>query len=269
MQQWLSFHFYPLEEDNVFLTRALRPFLEQFIWPEKSAGAFFIRYADEKGPHIRLRIRGEAEWLQEKIRPTLAGWFAERGECIETSYEPEVERFGGRAAMDAAEAYFHLSTRVVLDRLNRPYTYGDAMFDALRMHAIMAFAAGLNQEKAAWYFGQLAQQWFVLFFRDENGQPLDDLQKTVVFEQFEKNAAAQLTPLKTTMSALWADLEKDTLDKTQEEWLRFTRGNQLIIKDLGDQLEKAMPSLLHLNNNRLGIYNQDEVYLNYLLSKVL
>ena len=51
--------------------------------------------------------------------------------------------------------------------------------------------------------------------------------------------------------------------------MRWLRGNQLVLPEFGDQLEKVLPSLLHLTNNRLGLSNQDEVYLNYILSKVI
>ena len=141
MMTWLSIHFYPLETENVFLTRAVKPFLEQYIWPRQGARAFFIRYEDEKGRHIRLRLRGEADWIEETLRPALAGWFEGRGEQVQAGYKPETERFGGAVGLALAEEYFHVSTRVVLERLNRDqFTYGDAMFDALRMHTITAFA---------------------------------------------------------------------------------------------------------------------------------
>lgn len=58
-------------------------------------------------------------------------------------------------------------------------------------------------------------------------------------------------------------------DEKQPEWLRWLRGNELILKGLGNNLDRALPSLLHLNNNRLGVTNPDEVFLCYLLSRAL
>lgn len=161
---WLSYHFYPLETADAFLnSRALRPFLEQYIWPTKGARAFFVRYDDERGLHIRLRLRGEAEWVDETFRPAVEGWFRERGERIEVPYQPEPERFGGEEALAWAEEDFHVSA--ALDRLNQAtYTYGDAMFDGLRMNAIAAYAAGFDRERAAWDFGQLLPTVAAAFF---------------------------------------------------------------------------------------------------------
>jgi thiopeptide-type bacteriocin biosynthesis protein len=269
MQTWLSYHIYPLEVQDVFLARAVRPFLEQYIWPRKGARAFFVRYADEKGPHIRLRLRAEPDWMEETLKPAFAGWFVDRGSWDEVPYEAEPERFGGDAMLGWAEEYFHISTRVVLDLLNRPYTYGDAMFDALRMHTITLYAAGFEREKAVWYFDQLGRQWCRLFFKPEDGKPIEDADVQGIYEGFEDALAPQANALRETVGAFWDALVQDKQDLKQPEWVRWVRGNQLILKEFGGQLEKALPSLLHLNNNRLGVQNQDEVYLNYILSKVL
>jgi len=265
---WLSIHFYPLENQDVFLVRGLRPFLQQHIWANRGTRAFFIRYQDERGPHIRIRMSGEESWVEETLRPAFEGWMEGRGEGKEVPYTPENERFGGETAIGLAEEYFHLSSRVVLDRLARDQqTYGDSMFDALRMHTIAAHAAGMNQEQAARYFSQLTEQWLPLFYATD-GTP-DAAFLSEIREGFEKNFAPQKEELQPTLLELWKALDKEKFDKKQPEWARWALGNQMILKELGDNLERALPSLLHLTNNRLGLNNQDEVYLNFILSKTL
>jgi thiopeptide-type bacteriocin biosynthesis protein len=268
-QNWISYHIYPHETLDAFLARSVRPFLEQHVWPTPGARAFFIRYDDENGPHIRLRIRGEDDFLQQ-IQPVLQSWFAERGTCEELPYVSEPERFGSPEALPWVEEYFHLSTRVVLDRLNRPYTYGDALFDALRMHVITAFATGWHHEKSAWYFDNLCTQWMELFFQpaEHKTDPASNWQASLR-KDFEETFGPQQEELRLAVVELWTALEKGAFDKEQPEWLRWLRGNEMILTGLGDNLEKALPSLLHLTNNRLGINNQDEVYLNFILSKTL
>lgn len=267
---WLSIHFYPLETENVFLTRAVKPFLEQYIWPRQGARAFFIRYEDETGRHIRLRLRGESAWVDETLRPAWAGWFEGRGEWKEVAYLPETDRFGGEEGLAWAEEYFHVSTRVVLERLSKEqFTYGDAMYDALRMHVITAFTAGMGREKAAWYFGQLCNQWIAAFFRDNEGGKPGQQEQDEIKGGFEKSFNPQKESLQAALNALWKALETEKFDKKQPEWVRWLRGNQLILSEFGENLDKTLPSLLHLTNNRLGINNQDEVYLNHILSKAL
>ncbi len=270
MRTWLSFHFYPLDTQDIFLTRALRPFLTQYIWPKPEARAFFIRFEDEKGPHIRLRLQGEPDWLAETLRPALEGWFVDRGERVEVAYAAEPERFGGAAGLDLAEAHFHLSTRVALDRLAQERrTHGDLLFDALRMQLLTALAAGLSRDKAAWYFGQLYDQWLPLFFSPTDGQPLGADGKSAVAAQFKASLEGQKDGLHTAFGELWTAASAGQFDTTQPEWRRWLRGNELILQEFGNQLDKALPSLLHLNNNRLGINNQDEVYLCYILANTL
>ena len=266
---WLSIHFYPLETENVFLSRAVRPFLEQFVWPVSGARAFFIRFEDEKGRHIRLRIRGEAAWIEESLRPALEGWFEGRGSREEVPFSPETERFGGPENLTWAEEYFHISTRVVLDRLRQDtYTYGDAMYDALRMHTITAFAAGFDREKTVWYFSRLCDQWLEVFFpAEENNQEQPDGEFWKA--RFDKSFAPQKEVLQATLRGLWKALQDEKFDKKQREWVRWLRGNQLTLPEFGNTLDKVLPSLLHLTNNRLGVNNQDEVYLNYILANAV
>lgn len=265
MAQWISFQLRPYEAADVFLARAVRPFLERHIWMEKGARAFFVRAEDEQSPIIRLRLYGDADAL----RVALSEAMDQRAEVEENTYQPETERFGGPAGLRLAEEHFHLSSRAVLDRLNRPYTYGDALYDGLRLHTIAAFAAGFEREKAAWYFGQLCDQWLPVFFRPVEGETFDDAFVADIKAGFEKSFLAQEVKLRSAVDALWRVLTRDKFDNDQPEWLRWTRGNQLIFKEMGENLETALPSLLHLTNNRLGIANPDEVYLNYILSSAL
>lgn len=261
MQSWLSFHFYPLETPDLFLARAIKPFLERFVWPQKESRAFFIRYDDEHGPHVRLRLRGESDTL----RPAVAEWFGGRGEIREAEYKGEPERFGGAEGLVLAEGHFHASTRLVLDRLCRvPYVYGDAMFDAMRSTVIMAYCAGFSRDRAAWYFKQLCDQWLLLFFQQGGeGEPTPEK----ILEEFEDLFLPQQEYLRISVDELWRALKKGKFDQNQPEWQRWLTTNKLILESLGDNLELALPSLIHLNFNRMGINNQDEVYLNYLLSR--
>jgi thiopeptide-type bacteriocin biosynthesis protein len=264
MQTWHSRHIRPFETPDLFLVRAFRPFLERYIWSAAGAHAFFIRYEDAQGLHLRLRLRAEDAYWQETVAPALDAWLADRGEWTTVAYEPETDRYGGPEGLALAEAYFHQSTRVVLSRLGPRYTYGDALLDALRLHTIAAFSAGMTRAEAADYFGRLADQWLPLFFSsDETGW------QEAVKAVFEIAAAEQTDNLRAALQALWEDLENEYLEDQQPEWRRWLRANQLILPQFGDQLEKVLPSLLHLNGNRIGLNNQDEVYIVYLLSKTL
>jgi thiopeptide-type bacteriocin biosynthesis protein len=267
---WLSLHLYPLEAPNVFLTRALRPFVERHIWATSGARFFFVRYEDEEGEHLRLRFRGEAAWLEETLKPALNELLAGRGVWKKVPYEAEAERFGGPEALAWAEEHFHLSARVALDRLARPeYTYGDTLYDALRLNTIMLHAAGFARERASWYFGQLTDQWLPLFFQPEKTNGNDPSWQQDVKAQFETSFLAQEADLRPVMDALWDALDAGKTDAKQPEWRRWHLGNEMILNELGPNLDKALPSLIHLHNNRMGVANPDEVFVSYVLSRAL
>jgi thiopeptide-type bacteriocin biosynthesis protein len=265
---WHSFHFFPLEAPDVFLARGLRPFLEHHVWPVKGARAFFLRYEDEKGLHLRLRFKGEREWLDGTLQPAFKEWFEERGHWESVPYMPEADRFGGEEALALAEEHFHISSRVALDRLNRPYSYGDAMFDAIRLNVALIIAANFDRERAAWYFGQLSDQWLHLFFKPED-QSDNEAFYDEIKAQFELGLKRQEDSLRHVVPQFWNAVTRDKIDKKQPEWTRWIRGNELILKDLGSNLEKALPSLIHLTHNRIGLNNQDEVFICYILSRTI
>lgn len=267
---WLSIHFRPLETQEVFLTRAFKPFLAHYIWPNKGTRAFFIRYEDESGPHLRLRFKAEPAWLTDTLLPAFESWMSDRGSWTRETYQPAPDRFGGLEALVWAEEHFHISTRVVLDRLSGDlYTYGDAIFDALRMHLVMGFAAGMKKSDVKIYFERLCLAWLPVFFRtNDQNQSAKDLRENVL-EDFEKSYASQSAAIAQALQQFWEELEKNKIDKNQADWLRWIRGNELTLQGMGSALDKALPHLLHFNSNRLGINNQDETYLNYILSQAL
>ncbi|MCB9342118.1 MAG: hypothetical protein H6576_00300 [Lewinellaceae bacterium] len=259
---WLSYHLYPIESQDLFLTRALKPFLDRYIWTDNASRAFFIRYQDEKGPHIRIRLKAGNEEAENQLKLEFASWFEGRGEWKEVLYQSEAERFGGEAGLALAEEHFDLSSKVVLARMAKSdFMYGDAMYDALRLHIISLHAAGFNPERIRWYFSKLYDQWLSLFFPVEEGENITS--------NFKKLLKPQELNIRRNLHAVWEALEDGKLDEQQPEWAQWIKGNKLILNALGENLEKALPSLIHLTNNRIGINNQDEVYLNYIFSNAV
>jgi thiopeptide-type bacteriocin biosynthesis protein len=84
---------------------------------------FFVRYADPQS-HIRLRFQGVPLTLSERLLPKVLEWaqdLVKKDLCLRfaiDTYEPEIERYGGTAAIDLAEELFFLDSESVL-RLQR------------------------------------------------------------------------------------------------------------------------------------------------------
>jgi lantibiotic biosynthesis protein len=79
---------------------------------------FFVRLNDPYY-HLRVRFHGVPQVLTEEFSPRLSAWASEqvqRGLCRSLAldtYEREVERYGGAAGVEVAEAIFGVDSRVI------------------------------------------------------------------------------------------------------------------------------------------------------------
>jgi hypothetical protein len=163
------------------------------------------------------------------------------------------------------EEHFHIGTRVVLDRIATPeFTYGDAMFDTLRLFTTIAEAAGFSREKARWYYGELLMQWLQLFAGASNPTEREDR-----IIEFRDTLKPQQSDLSLAIEKFWTDMESGKYEKEHPEWARWHKGSQLIFEGLGVHSEKSLPTLIHQTGNRMGLSNPDIVYLVYVLSTSL
>lgn len=125
--EWLYAKLYSAPSIADELLRDLRPLVVGALEEGRADRWFFIRYADPH-PHLRLRLHGDPEVLTRQVLPALQEavqrwvedgrvWRFELG-----TYEREVERYGGPAAMLLCEEVFHAdseaTSRIVL-RLSR------------------------------------------------------------------------------------------------------------------------------------------------------
>lgn len=121
--EWLYLRVYcGVATSDRVLTAALRPIVQEARAAGRLAGWFFIRYADPHY-HLRLRLRGDPAWLTAVCLPALhraLAPFVERGDVWRVdvgTYEREVERYGGPAAMPLSEAIFDADSAAAVDAL--------------------------------------------------------------------------------------------------------------------------------------------------------
>ena len=109
---WLSFHTYAAT------VPALQPLLESVVTPFVTSLAdhdpairwFFIRYRDQNGAHIRLRLGGPLDLLVDVQRRGLV----ELADVRIRLYSPEYDKFGGPVGVAAAERLFHAASVTAL-----------------------------------------------------------------------------------------------------------------------------------------------------------
>lgn len=262
---YFSVELRPSESPDVFLARALRPFLEQYIWPTRGTRAFFSRHEQQEAALIRIRMRGDDAWMEDLLKPAFEGWMRDRGDWQEISYQPDSSLYGGDEVLVWVEEHAHIGTRVALDLVATPeFTYGDAMFDTLRLLTTLAEAAGFSREKARWYYGELLMQWLERFAGAANPTEREDR-----IIEFRDTLKPRQSDLSLAIEKFWTDMEAGKYEKEHPEWARWHKGSQLVFEGLGEHREKSLPTLIHQTGNRMGLNNQDIVYLVYVLSTSL
>lgn len=104
------------------LSAVVSPLVQRCYAEEAIAGWFFLRYWDPL-PHLRLRLRGDARRLTAQILPELTERLAPFLEAervwklVLDTYDREVERYGGDAGLQIAEAIFEHDSNAALQVL--------------------------------------------------------------------------------------------------------------------------------------------------------
>jgi thiopeptide-type bacteriocin biosynthesis protein len=146
--------FAPRDLHHAILTRHLPDLVGE---PGALPRWWFIRY-DDPAPHLRLRLTVESRWFNSTVAQACAwtGRLRDAGLLTDASWEtyyPETARFGGTAAMDAAEAFFAADSAAAVAQFaasasrNGP---GTRALIAASMADLSAAAAGDQAEGMRW-----------------------------------------------------------------------------------------------------------------------
>jgi len=250
---------------------------------------FFLRYLDEKGPHLRLRFKVPARHvarltpsiralcevgIEEMLRVAPAayrpmvlppGFDAQRSPSIDATvgivadtYEPELEKFGGLRGMPIAEEVFENSSRVALDILGDEARalYSRKTITPCLMDVVRDVFVPVEEAQRFW------RNYSVYWLGGETTAAED--WRTRFFEKGTQLSERQIP-------VVWpADLPARATSLT-EQWRRHLRRAARAFARLED-LGAATPDTLafhfiHLMNNRLGLVSLEEAYLAALLEQ--
>lgn len=320
---WLSAYLYYAKPWEGFLTGAVHPFVNEAVSDKLAEQFFFIRYS-ERGPHIRLRLKGNKDVLEEKLKPRLDAYFLEyfgkhpskrpepngSGDPGPTEpwypnnsiqyirYEPEIDRYGGVQGVLIAERQFEASSRAVLllIRQSPKWDYERALGVAIQLHLAFAWGLGMSLIETSAFFSGVLRHWFGMALGRIGAAANSDLERQgeLLSKTFQRSFEAQKEVLVPFHQELWnalqggASLERKWMDR----WIEDTKviGNQLKecqearqlvppawfkpdptipVAEQRQMLWPILESYVHMTNNRLGILNQDEAFLMYLVSRSL
>lgn len=320
---WLSAYLYYGKPWDAFLPEAIFPFATEAISDELAEQFFFIRFS-ERGPHVRLRFKGNKDVLEDKLKPRLEAFFLDYfgrypSKRVEPSgsndlgpsepwypnnsiqyvrYEPEIDRYGGAQGILIAEKQFEVSSRTVLLILKeaQKWNYERALGAAIQLHLAFAWGLGMSLVETASFFSQVCRNWFRAALASVNVVADSDQEHKgkIVSKVFEKSFDAQETVLVPLHQELWnafhggVGLEVEWMHWWIEETKKIANqleecreARQLVtpawfkpdltipVAESRQMLWPILESYVHMTNNRLGILNQDEAFLGYLMSRSL
>lgn len=178
--EWSGLHVYlrwAPEHIDVFLGAAVAPLMTELAEAGQIRDWFFIRYA-ERGPHLRIRLRAAVPATVATAAARLGAqasatsypesadlrvrddWYP-HGLVREVAYEPETDRYGGRAGIAVAEDVFCRSTEAAIAAVAR--TEQRAARLAVAVDLVLATAAALDLDALAtvrWLRrGAIAWRW--------------------------------------------------------------------------------------------------------------
>lgn len=247
-QQWLSAHLYYAEPWEEFLIKTIRPFIEDCARQHLADQFFFIRYW-LRGPHLRLRIKGERQTLNNELRPHLIAYFNNffqknpsyrkkptwlkntesdqqwlpNNSIHFVNYEPEISRYGGESAITSAELQFCSSSKATLSVIEENFgswDYDSAMGYALQLHLSFAFAVGMTLHETSKYFSAVFEHWlpgaFGFFEKEINEKELEN-KKRNTHKAFAKKFDDQKSVLIPICKTIWKALHEG--QNFEQEWL--------------------------------------------------
>ncbi|MBN8703135.1 MAG: thiopeptide-type bacteriocin biosynthesis protein [Bacteroidetes bacterium] len=244
---WLASYLYYTEPWETILTEAVKPFAEQILQEGLANQYFFIRYW-ERGPHIRLRFKGNKDTLEKNVLPRLTTFFSEYialnpSKNLETpwmkdlpedkkwypnnsiqhiAYEPETERYGGEYAILLAEQQFQASSNAVLAIISESegWSYEKALGAAIQLHLSFAHAIGLTYSEVCYFYAHIQQAWFPrAYYNYEPNVDAEELKKRAEITQkaFEENFQKQKQFLVGFHEMLWNGLQEEA--EFENEWM--------------------------------------------------
>lgn len=300
--EWCSAHLYTA---GVPVGTVLKLFLKPFTAKHTANGTlgrfFYVRYFDT-GAHIRFRFYGTAavnKALCEALENTYTQWRmafthppAPQEELVRyTPYLPEFTRYGGRGLIDLAEEYFVLSSRTMLSLIDDSEVnrYENILAQGIQLNFIFVNTLrkiGIDVEAL---LTMATDSWLPFTVGRLMGRDLYVKgtlhEKEVCLSVFRENFAGQrksifnsLVALEQYQEELWDQPVEDT-----DGLIEWIAGNVALLQTIEQRLDKqglsgpekesirfsVYSSLMHMNNNRIGVVNHDESYIAYILKEYI
>lgn len=268
--------FYPGDLD-LMLRELVAPFVWEFFPDEDTeASWFFIRYW-ENGSHIRLRMHTELS-LQNVLTKALekrANEFFLQYPVFDAAdrttlalnhvlqfpiYEPETARYGNHQSMPWAELHFFKSSAFILDWICTRKQGASALIQSLRLHLILLLATGWEISRLIIVCDFFIDGWLPRLYIPGTDTAA---QKIFWLKEFEISFNRTKEIILPASKVFWEEITTGTANQKVQDLFkanRLTLQNYQRADFMEIKLIEIMTSLMHMNNNRLGISNHEEAY---------
>ncbi|MEO6699888.1 MAG: thiopeptide-type bacteriocin biosynthesis protein, partial [Jatrophihabitantaceae bacterium] len=296
---WTSRHLYlhgGTEHTDRFLAEFLAPAADRLVSDEAATGWFFMRYWTG-GPHVRFRVRAADPSRLAELLADLPGWLADNpsaelapeperfygrradasvhgwhphGSVIEADYEPEYDRYGGPAALPAAEELFVASSQIAIAAIRGSLAGPRRMGVAYNL--VLAFAHAVCENEVA----EVAMLRRYVYSARYNTDEAPELDLVAIREHAERDFGADPDRYRRGAAAVHALIEQASKAGYLGYWSGRAADYASRVRELaeaGKLTSYASPwtvllSQLHMLMNRIGITLPEEYQLSWLASLV-
>lgn len=265
--EWLSAKIYAAQSTaELVLTQTIAPLLQQCQQQGLVQQWFFIRYGDPDW-HLRLRLFGEPSVLYGQVLPLmyqqLASWLqSQRVRKVELfTYQREVERYGGPAAVVLAEQVFQADSELVLATLALIPEYGESIRWRMALLGVDALLDAFNYDaknklnlisELRQQFGQEFQEH--AYLRTQLGKKYREYQAQIR-QDFQALDSGTDEPPRQQMLVLRQQFLQQLTPIVQQI---------TAIQQLNCSLNSLLHSLLHMFNNRIfKAYGREQEFVVY------
>jgi thiopeptide-type bacteriocin biosynthesis protein len=256
--KWLSLYLFHHGDANQILKQLVHPFIQQWCVPW-----FFIRYWDG-GDHIRLRLKA-AENRHHLIVKSLNAEKSAIKSIQIADYEPEIDRYGNLKTMPWAERYFQCSSAYILNWIVNKQANQSLIAQAIKLHLILLFATRWDKEELISVCNSFLEGWLPKLFNQKEPK---ERQRLFWLNQFETVIKTSKPQMLKAADCFWQELNAGKVNDELNTYLSETINIIKLYKSAGfeaDKLFQVISSFMHMNNNRLGISNDEEAYIIYAI----
>lgn len=264
--QWFAAYLFYAGDLDLMLRELVTPFVCEFFPDDNTeASWFFIRYW-ENGSHIRLRMNAELslqnvliKTLEKRANEFFLQYPADHALQFPV-YEPEITRYGNHQSMRWAELHFFKSSAFILDWICTRKSGASALIQSLQLQLILLLATGWEIARLIIVCNFFIDGWLPRLYLSGTDTAT---QKIFWLKEFETSFNRTKAVILPASKVFWEEITAGTANQEVQD---LFKANRLILQNYrqADFTEikriEIMTSLMHMNNNRLGISNHEEAY---------